>query len=133
MTTRVLIVEDEFLIAANLESLVEEFGYQSVGIADDRPSAIALAAAQPDIALVDVNLSDGPTGVDIGRELAQWGVAVMYITANPRMVGEGVPGAYGVISKPCDAGKMAMLLAYAVARRQGQGAMTPPEGFVAFH
>ena len=127
----VLIVEDEFLIAVNLEALVEEFGYRSAGIAADRQTALALADIEPDIALVDVNLADGPTGVDVGRELAARGVAVMYVTANPRMLGGNVAGTLGVYPKPCEAKKVQQLLDYACARRRGI-AGHPPSEFVQF-
>ncbi len=131
MPPSVLIVEDEFLIAANLESLVEDFGFRCAGIADCRTAALALARGGPDMALVDINLADGPTGVDIGRQLARRGVTVMYVTANPRMLGSSVHGTLGVIGKPCEAEVMGRLLDYALCRRNGIE-RDPPGDFVAF-
>jgi two-component system, response regulator PdtaR len=131
MSVKVLIVEDEFLVAVNLEAMIEELGYTSVGIAADKPTAIDLAAAQPDLALVDLNLRDGPTGPEIGAMLSQLGVSVLYVTANPRMLGEGVPGTLGVVSKPCAAGAIGEVLAYALDRRLGRP--TPaPTGVIPF-
>lgn len=125
MSVKVLIVEDEFLVAVNLEALIEDLGYTSVGIAADKPSALDLATEQPDIALVDLNLRDGPTGPEIGALLSGLGVSVVYVTANPRMLGDGVPGTLGVISKPCAAGAIGDVLSYAVDRRAGYPTPAP--------
>ena len=67
---RVLIVEDEALVAAELEWLVLDAGHEPVGSAVAGDEAAALAGAtQPDLALVDVNLGDGPTGGSAARGL----------------------------------------------------------------
>lgn len=126
MAVKVLIVEDEFLVAVNLQSVIEDLGYSTVGIAADTPSALSLADEQPDVALVDLNLRDGPTGAQIGAALSRLGVSVLYVTANPRMLGAGVPGTLGVMSKPCDSGAMRDVLAYAVGRRMGEAVPPPP-------
>jgi DNA-binding response OmpR family regulator len=126
MSVKVLIVEDEILVAINLEAMIEDLGYQCVGIAPDEPMAHQLAGEQPDVALVDVNLRDGPTGVQIGRMLSQLGASVIYVTANPRMLGQGVPGTLGVMEKPCDGRSVEMALDYAVRRRQGADIPPPP-------
>src|SRR3954470_17735143 len=60
----VLIVEDEMLLAIELEFLVREVGCHALGLAMSSDEAVALAKElKPDLALVDVHLSDGPTGV----------------------------------------------------------------------
>ncbi|MGO7419666.1 response regulator, partial [Rhizobium ruizarguesonis] len=97
MKQRVLIVEDEFLIALDLEATVEGMGMQVAGLANDREQALRLAPLA-DIAFVDVNLADGPTGPEIGRRLAQeHGIAVVFMTGNPEVVADGVKGAVGVV------------------------------------
>jgi DNA-binding response OmpR family regulator len=100
MTTRALIVEDEILVALDLESALTDIGVHVVGIAQDRVTALEMAAGV-DFALVDVNLRDGRTGPAIGRALAmEYGVKVIFITANPAQLGDGIEGAVGVMSKP---------------------------------
>ena len=131
MSVKVLIVEDEFLVAVNLQALIEDLGYQTVGIAADTSSAFALASGAPDVALVDLNLRDGPTGPQIGAALSKLGVSVLYVTANPRMLGDGVPGTLGVMTKPCKADMMRDGLRYAIDRRMGIK-VPPPEGVTAF-
>jgi DNA-binding response OmpR family regulator len=127
-----LIVEDEILVAASLEATVEDLGYEPVGIAPDADTALALAARHPDIALVDLNLRDGETGAEIGARLAaEYGVAVLFVTANPRRLGQGVPGTLGVLGKPSDEEVVAAALDYVAQRRQGL-APPPPPAIMAF-
>lgn len=125
MSKRILIVEDETLVAMDLEDLLQDLGYQPVGIAADARDAWELAQAQPDLALVDLNLKDGLTGPEIGRRLAhEAGVPVVFMTANPRLLGDGVEGTVGVLTKPYDAEAVASTLAYAL--RSDDAEMPPP-------
>lgn len=99
-TQGVLIVEDEFLIAVDLESIVKDMGLDVVGLASDKEQAMKLAPCA-DIAFVDVNLADGATGPDIGRRLVEeFGVTVVFMTGNPEAVAGRLQGALGVVSKP---------------------------------
>ena len=125
MTCRILVVEDEIFVAIEIEHVIEEMGHTPVGIAADLRSALALAG-EVDIALVDLNLQDGPSGANIGRILAQThGVTVLFMTANPSQLGDGVPGTIGVLAKPVTDSDLRAALTYAVARRQTREA-TPP-------
>jgi DNA-binding NtrC family response regulator len=100
MTKRVLIVEDEIFVALEIETIVEGEGHQVSAIAADRASALAAAAAS-DIALVDLNLRDGATVPEIGRILARdYGVRIIYVTANPAQIGSAADAALGFITKP---------------------------------
>ncbi|MBB3982587.1 DNA-binding response OmpR family regulator [Sphingobium fontiphilum] len=100
MSKRVLIVEDEIFVALEIEQAVEAASFDVVAIAADRASALAVAD-QCDIALVDLNLRDGPTGTVIGTTLAQsHGVRVIYVTANPAQIGGASSSALGVVVKP---------------------------------
>lgn len=100
MSKKVLIVEDEIFVALEIEQIVQDAGFDVRAIAADREAALA-AAAECDIALVDLNLRDGPTGPRIGIDLAtQYGIRVIYVTANPAQIGEASVAAIGVITKP---------------------------------
>lgn len=124
MDCRILVVEDEFFVAAEIEHVVEDMGYRPAGIAADKATALALGK-NADIALVDLNLRDGPTGVAIGSSLAKDGVTVVFMTANPDQLGTGVPGAIGVISKPVADAELRAAVAYAAARRADLMASPP--------
>lgn len=118
-------VEDEIFVATEIEHVIEEMGFTPIGIAPDERSALSLAA-QADVALVDLNLQDGPTGIRIGTILAQThGVTVLFMTANPSQLGDGVPGTVGVLPKPVTDRELRAAVAYAVARRDAAEA-TPP-------
>lgn len=131
MTSRILIVEDEMMVAMEMEAIIEDLGFQPVGVAADSEQALALAGEKPDVALVDLHLRDGLTGPAIGRELARRGIDVVFITANPRIVAEGVPGALGVVEKPCDERTIASIVAFAIGCRKGEP-IPPPSSFRPF-
>lgn len=131
MTARILIVEDEMMVAMDMEAIIEELGFEPVGIAADSAEALALADSQPDVALVDLHLRDGLTGPEVGRELADRGIQVVFVTANPRIVANGIPGALGVVEKPCNDGTIASIISFAIGQRTGKAVMPPP-GFHAF-
>ena len=98
---RILIVEDELLIAIHVETSLSEEGHQIVGIARGSETALALGRRlKPDLALVDVHLVDGETGPEIGRHLKDMGVPVLFMTANPEELPDGMAGALGVVPKP---------------------------------
>jgi CheY-like chemotaxis protein len=127
MSTKILIVEDEILIALETEAIVEDLGHIPVGIAATSAEALAIAAAErPDIALVDVNLADGPTGPEVGAELGRRGIAVVFITANPRMLERRIENAVGVVDKPLADQDLAELLAYVSSVTQGGASLPPP-------
>ena len=127
MASQIMIVEDEFLIAMELEQIVGNLGYDCIGVADDTVSAIDLVAKNPDIALVDVNLSDGPTGPIIGARLAnEYGVKVVFVTANPQQLGDGVEGTLGAVTKPVEIELLKDVLNYLVEVTKDNEAVQPP-------
>ncbi|WP_262030023.1 response regulator [Microvirga sp. Mcv34] len=99
---RILIVEDEILIALELESLLQDLGHEVVGIAASSEEALSVGQnLKPDLAFVDVHLADGPTGVDVARILSMnHRVTVLFMTANAKRIPEDFAGARGVIAKP---------------------------------
>lgn len=130
MTARILIIEDEALVAMELRFVLEDLGYDVVATVADARSARDIARENDvDLALVDIHLSDGPTGVGLGRELGQdLGVSVLFMTANPGMVRNGVAGTIGVLSKPTDEVAVQKAVDYALRRREGQPVLyAPPE------
>lgn len=109
---RILIVEDEILVALDLEAALKDLGAEVVAIANDRTTALDYAG-KVDVALVDLNLRDGPTGIDIAQELAfSYNVAVVFITANPAQLGENVQCAVGVMAKPFSGNSICAMVNY---------------------
>ncbi|WP_439476030.1 response regulator [Brevundimonas sp.] len=134
MTARILIVEDEALVAMELRFVLEDLDYEVVGTASDARTARAFAmCGGVELALVDIHLSDGATGVRLGQELGQeFGVTVLYMTANPGMVSHGVPGTMGVLTKPTDEGAVREAVEYALHLRRGEPAPVVPDGLQMF-
>lgn len=129
MSARILIVEDEALVAMELRFVLEDLGHEVAGVAADaRTARDMVRETDVDLALVDIHLQDGPTGIDLGRDIACDGVTVMYMTANPGMVRDGVAGTLGVMAKPTDEQAVETAVDYALRRRMGQPALyAPPE------
>ena len=125
-TCKILVVEDEIFVAIEIEYAIRELGHEPVGIAAERASALDLGKGA-DIALVDLNLRDGATGVEIGRDLAnRHDVTVLFMTANPSQLGNGVPGTLGVIAKPVADSELRAAIRYAVARHYEHVDAEPP-------
>jgi len=125
MTARVLIVEDEIFVATEIEHLIEDMGHVPVAIAGDQKSALR-HAHEADVALVDLNLRDGATGAHIGKILAQThGVTVLFMTANPAQLGDGIEGTIGVLAKPASEAEIKDAVAFVVAKQRAEQA-TPP-------
>jgi DNA-binding response OmpR family regulator len=129
MTARILIIEDEALVAMELRFVLEDLDHEVVATVADAKSARLIAAeTEIDLALVDIHLSDGPTGIDLGRDLAREGITVVFMTANPGMVRGGVVGTLGVLSKPTDERAVQTAVEYALRRRSGRTLdLAPPE------
>lgn len=134
MTARILIIEDEAIVAMELRFVLEDLGHEVIGTAADAATAREIAReTDVDLALVDIHLSDGPTGVSLGRELGQdMGVTVLFMTANPGMVRDGVAGTIGVLSKPSDEYAVQTAVDYALCRRAGHPVDYAPPGLQLF-
>jgi len=80
---RVLVVEDDFLVAMTIEQAVRNAGMEVVGIAPTRARALEMGAAlKPDFATMDINLRGDQAGTDIARQFHdQLGVRSLFITA----------------------------------------------------
>lgn len=108
---RILICEDDPLIAMMMEALVEDIGHRCVGAAADKPRALALAAeTSPDVALVDLDLADGPTGCAVIEALAGFGVASVIVSGRPDPLPRGAERAAARLSKPVNAALLARTL-----------------------
>jgi CheY-like chemotaxis protein len=128
----VLIVEDEVLLAAELGYLVEEVGCRDIGHAMDSHEALELACRlHPDLALVDLQLSDGPTGIDVARHIVEdCGGTCLFMTANVTRLPADFAGACGAIGKPYSDLCVKRALTYLeTCLREGDAPGPPPLGF----
>jgi diguanylate cyclase (GGDEF)-like protein/PAS domain S-box-containing protein len=79
----ILIVEDEKIIALDLQRRLERFGYSVVGMASDGEEAISLAGERsPDIILMDIMLAGSMDGIEAAKQIrAELGIPVIFLTA----------------------------------------------------
>jgi CheY-like chemotaxis protein len=99
----VLIIEDEPLIAMDLEALVRDLGHDVTAIATTRTEAVAAARAnRPTLVLADIQLADDSSGIDAVRDiLTEFAVPVIFITAFPeRLLTGDRPEPAFLITKP---------------------------------
>lgn len=99
----VLIIEDEPMIAMDIETIVRDLGHGVTGIAVTADEAIALARAdRPGLVLADIQLADNSSGIDAVKEiLAEFSVPVIFITAFPERLLTGErPEPTFLITKP---------------------------------
>jgi CheY-like chemotaxis protein len=103
LATDVLIIEDEPVIAADLEALVRELGHRVVDVASTHNEAIdAAAREEPGLVLADIQLADGSSGIEAVRDiLTHYNVPVIFVTAFPERLLTGErPEPTFLITKP---------------------------------
>jgi len=103
LASRIMIIEDEMVIALDLENLAAELGHTVTGIATTRAEAVSMAREQkPDLILTDIQLADGSSGLDAAAEILDGkNIPVIFITAFPEclLTGERPEPTY-LIQKP---------------------------------
>ncbi len=100
---RILIIEDEALIAVDLEDIVTRLGHTVVASVDTASKAVRAAAEhRPDLILADIQLADGSSGIDAVKDiLSDFSVPVVFITAFPdRLLTGERPEPTFLITKP---------------------------------
>jgi DNA-binding response OmpR family regulator len=117
---RVLIVEDEILIALDVESALVGAGHYVCGIASSETQAIRMAMdTQPDCAVVDVRLGPGDGRV-VARALAGEGVAVLFATGQCAEVESlSATGGLGCLPKPYKPEDVPAAISAVVRRQRG--------------
>lgn len=81
---RVLIVEDEFFIALDIQAILEADGHSVLGVATSAEEAVQAAQTLlPDVVLMDVRLAQGSDGVEAAQEIrARFNIRSLFVTAN---------------------------------------------------
>jgi DNA-directed RNA polymerase specialized sigma24 family protein len=114
---KVLIIEDEPLIAMDLETIVRDLGHDVIGVAITRDEAVAAAMAErPGLVLADIQLADDSSGIDAVKDiLGKFAVPVIFITAFPERLLTGErPEPTFLITKPFQRGTVKAAIAQAL-------------------
>lgn len=122
----ILIVEDEAIIALDLEQMLEELGYRVAGTASSAAQAVELGRTlQPDLVLLDINLGDASDGTVASMRLhADGGPPVVFVTAydDDRTLAKAkLSEPYGYILKPFSLRELRVVIEMALFHHRMQG------------
>jgi len=120
---RVLVVEDEPIVAEDIASRLKHMGYEVVDVVESGEAAIATAAAtKPDLALMDIVLEGEMDGIQAAEHLREnYGIPIVYLTANAdettlQRAKATVP--FGYILKPFKEKELKVTIEIAISRHQ---------------
>lgn len=131
-SARILIVEDERIVALDLQSTLHHLGHQVVGMAASAGEALRLAAEhRPDLVLMDIHLEGPVDGTEAGQRIgAEFRIPVVYLTAfaEPATLQRAEASQpYGYLLKPFDLRELEACLRMALARRRAEQGMERSE------
>jgi DNA-binding response OmpR family regulator len=128
-----IIIEDEALVAMLVEDALTLHGHRVMGIADTVSAAIALVDQErPDLALCDVKLADGDSGLTAAQLLADRGIPCVFLSGNCPEQG-GHPLVIGCIAKPFRAGSLGAAVRAAHLAALGRRPSDPPPALKFYH
>lgn len=121
---RIMIVEDESLVAEDLQTCLSGFGYQIVGIADTYEDALDLAErGLPDLALLDIRIKGRRDGIALAETLRERGIGFVYLTSyadRTTLDRAEVTEPLGYLMKPFDRRELLPTLKMAFYRHRGE-------------
>lgn len=125
VATRIMIIEDEPLIALDIEQLVLDLGHESVGIARTKDEALALYKKErPGMILADIQLADNSSGIDAVNDILQQdNIPVIFITAFPeRLLTGEKPEPTFLVTKPFNPEMVKALISQALFFQENDAA-----------
>jgi len=129
---RVLVVEDENLIALDLQRRLESLGYTVTGTAGTGDGALRLARAlRPDIVLMDIVLRGHTDGIELSKKIqAEFDLPVVYVTAHSdekTVARATATGPYGYVTKPVDDRQLQIVIEMAIYKHASEKALRDSE------
>ncbi len=129
---KVLVIEDEKIIAMDLSRRLEALGYTVTGTAGDAESALRKARSlRPDIVLMDIVLPGGTDGVELsGLMRSEFEVPIVFVTAHSddRTVERAkATGPYGYVTKPVDDRQLQIVIDMAIYKHGSEKALRDSE------
>lgn len=126
---RLVLVEDEALIAMLMEDALVMLGHEVIGVADDMAGTMALVERQrPDLALCDVKLLRGESGIDVADRLSGMGIPCLLVSGNCPRAGERCGAALGCLLKPFSVEMLDHAVSAAAAIAAGSAPAHLPKG-----
>jgi len=127
---RILIVEDEPLVAFDNEHFLRDAGYEIVATVDTVPQAVDAITDDVDLVLADVILSDGGSGHDVARAAQKKGVPLIFVTGSSPEDAKGL--ASGLLSKPYSQRDLLAAIETVDAKLSGKPVKRVPRSFTLF-
>lgn len=129
---RVLLIEDEILLAMEMSELVNALGHEVIGVARTCANAIEMARAdKPDLVIADVRLADGSCGVNAVDTISELtpDLPSIFVTAYPErlLTGAASEPAF-LLNKPFKRGQMMSALAMALTMTRSGRSRQPTRG-----
>ena len=123
---RILVVEDEPLVAFDNETILQDAGYEVVATVDSFADAAAVIHSDPlDLVLTDLSLAGEGSGLDVARAAAARGIPVLFVTGN--CTAEAQTLAVGCLAKPYSERVLLGTLAAVDQHLQGRAPKRVPE------
>lgn len=117
LSADILIIEDEPLVAEDLEATIRDIGHRPTGVARTHKEALALVAAKrPSLVMADIHLADGSSGIDaVDDILKSMSVPVIFVTGHPEVLLTGTkPEPVFLLPKPFDPAMLKALISQAL-------------------
>jgi CheY-like chemotaxis protein len=127
---RILIVEDDPLVALALKMFLTELGHAVVGIAADTVGAVRIldAGVNVDLAIIDLHLARGSSGIDTATQIRHLSkIASVFLTGDAEGARAGRHAALGCLAKPVSGLRLATALNAIEALTQGRNSNDVPD------
>ena len=133
---RILVVEDEALVAADLEERLSQLGYEVCGVVDTAEQAIERAVAlSPDLVLMDIHLLGEKDGIEAAADIRlARDIAVVFVTAHAddaTLKRAGLAEPFGYVLKPFDERELKATIQMALYRKQAEARLRKMERWLA--
>ena len=125
MSTQILVVEDERLVARALQNELEQFGYEVSGIASSASEAVAqVEESRPDLVLMDVHLKGDVDGIEAAQRIqSRCGIPVIYLSAfsdATTVARASETNAFGYLIKPYEERELQTTIEMALAKHRAE-------------
>lgn len=124
---KILLAEDDMLIALDMQMMLEDAGHTVLGPVATIAQGEAVAGADtPDVAIVDIGLKNGDSGVDLARHLRARSVPVVFVSGEPTRAYAGRDAAVAFLPKPVMPDDLTRSIVVAAAIAAGEPAPDKP-------
>jgi PAS domain S-box-containing protein len=129
---RILVVEDESIVAMDVQDRLAELGYEVIGLADRAEDALYLAATEhPDLVLMDIRLKGKLDGIAAAERIRErWGTPVIYLTAfseDSTLQRAKITEPFGYIIKPFEDREIQAAIEMALYKHQAERSLRESE------